>query len=118
MAPAVDFTIWATPVFLLPAWKLAGQATVSPGASVNTVGAALARYLVKALVVPEPSARWTTTMGVDGRVALALSALMAGSFQVLIVPWKMPASVAGLSWSLATPLMLYATVIGALAVGK
>src|SRR5947209_4421018 len=64
MAPFVDFTICATPVFFCPACALAGHGTVSPEPSFHVDGAALARYFVNALVVPEPSARCTTTIGV------------------------------------------------------
>src|SRR5436305_15219090 len=110
--------IWATPVFFWPAWLLAGQATVSPAPSFHVVGAALVRYLVKALVVPEPSARRTTTIDVEGRVADGLSARMAASFHDLMSPWKIFATVSALSWSLSTPLRLYDTVMGAAAVGK
>ena len=46
-------------------------------------------------VVPDPSARWMTLIGVDGRFAATsgLSAAIAGSFQVVILPRKMPAIV-------------------------
>src|SRR3954462_6196372 len=100
MAPLVELTIWATPVFFCPAWVSAGHATVSLAPSFHDVGAAFVRYLVKALVVPEPSARWATTIGVDGRVAPALSALMAGSFHTLISRWKILAMVSALSCNL------------------
>src|SRR5438067_11124017 len=103
MAPAVALMIWATPVFFGPAWVSAGQATVSPAPSFHVVGAALVRYLVNALVVPEPSARWATTIAVDGSVTPGLSALIAGSFQVLMSRWKILAIVSGLSCSLLTP---------------
>ena len=70
-------------------------------------------------VVPEPSLRWATTIGVLGRVAPGLSAAMAGSFQVVISPWKILASVFGLELAArSTPLRLYDTVMGAATVGK
>ena len=47
-----------------------------------------ARNLVKPAVVPEESERWTTAMLVLGRLMPELSALIAGSFQVLIWPRK------------------------------
>ena len=48
---------------------------------------------MKALVVPEPSERWTTVTGRSGRVAPELSAAIFGSFQFLIVPANRPAIV-------------------------
>src|SRR4051794_35922651 len=118
MAPLLELMICATPVFFCPACVSAGHATVSPEPSFHVVGAALVRYLVNALVVPEPSARWATTMAVDGRVVPGLSALIAGSFQVLMSRWKILAMVSALSDSLVTPPRLYDSVIGAAAVGK
>ncbi len=67
------------------------------------VGDALVRYLVKFAVVPEPSERWATVIVVLGSVTPGLSLLIAESFQVLIVPWKIPAIVSAESWSLLTP---------------
>ncbi len=40
---------------------------------------------MKALVVPEPSERWTTTMSVSGRVAPLLSAAIFGLFHFVMV---------------------------------
>ncbi len=61
-----------------------GQLTVLSAPSVHTVGAAFFRYVVKLFVVPEESERCTTVMLVDGSETPGLSALIAGSFQVLI----------------------------------
>ena len=99
MAPSVAVMAWATPALPLPAWVLVGQLTVSPASRVQVEGAAALRYLVKLMVVPEPSERCTTTIGVLGSVASGLSALMAGSSQVVIWAWKILASVSGLSCS-------------------
>jgi hypothetical protein len=44
-------------------------------------------------VVPEPSERCTTTIGCAGSFTEALSLAIAGSFQVLISPMKILASV-------------------------
>src|SRR4051812_41502454 len=98
MAPSVDFTIWATPVFFCPAWLSAGQATVSPEPSFHAVGDALVRYFVKLLVVPDASARWAITTLVPGRDAPGLSAFTAASFHFLIVPPNRPANVSALSF--------------------
>ena len=62
----------------------AGQLTVEPVPSVQTVGAALVRKLVKLAVVPELSQRCTTVIVVLGSFAFGLSALIAASFQVVI----------------------------------
>jgi hypothetical protein len=117
MAPSPFFTNVATPVFFSPPWVSVGHFTVSPLASFQTPCAAAFRYLVKLFVVPEPSERCTTVIGLLGRLAPVLSATMAGSFQVLMSRWKIFASVSALNWSLSTPLRLYDTVIGAATVG-
>ena len=117
MAPGVSLTIWATPALPLPAVAL-GQATVSPASRVNSAGAAAFRYFEKFEVVPEPSERTATVMAVLGRVTPELSAAMAGSFQVVMVPMKILARVSGESLSSSTPLRLYDTVMGAATVGK
>ena len=82
------------------------------------LGAAFVRYFVNPAVVPEPSERCATVIAVLGRVTPGLSALIAESSQVLIVPWKIPAIVSAESWSLFTPDRLYERVIGAPTVGK
>src|SRR4029450_13725728 len=94
--------IWATPVFFSPPWVPAGQATGSPLPSFHGGDAAF-RYLVKLLVVPEPSERCATVIALSGRVAPGLSGVMAGWFHFLMSVWKILASVSGLSWSLSTP---------------
>ena len=59
---------------------------------------------MKPLVVPDESERWTTVIAVLGRLMPGLRALIAGSFQVLILPRKMLASVGPSSFSpLLTP---------------
>src|ERR1700709_1846694 len=122
MAPSVLLTIWATPELPLPAWTPAGHVTVEPVFSVQVpsppVPSDLSRKVVKLLVVPELSERTATTIGLLGKVTPALSAATAGSFHVVILPWKMLAMVAGLSCSLSTPLRLYDIVIGATTTGK
>ena len=59
---------------------------------------------MKPWVVPEESERCTTVMLVLGRLMPGFSALIAGSFQVLILPMKMFATVGPSSFSpLLTP---------------
>ena len=69
-------------------------------------------------MVPEESERTTRVIGVLGRLAPELIALIAGSSQVLIVPWKMPARTAAVSFRLLTPDRLYAIAIGPTCTGK
>src|SRR4051812_17334661 len=70
------------------------------------------RNVVKPLVVPDSSERWTTVMLAPGRLAPELSLAIAGSFHFLILPRKMFATVGPSSLrSLGTPLWLYETVI-------
>src|SRR5262249_30864205 len=95
--------ICATPVFLSPPCVSAGHATVSPEPSFHADGAALTRYLVKLLVVPEPSERCATTMFLSGRVTPELSATIAGSFHFLTAREKIFATVSALSFRSVTP---------------
>ena len=52
-------------------------------------------------VVPEPSERCTTTIACDGSLTLGLSFLIAGSFQFLISPRKILASVGAVEHEIA-----------------
>ena len=62
------------------------------------------------LVVPEPSERWTTLIAVLGRFTPGFAAVRAGSFQVVILPRKMPAMIVGRHLDRAeSPVRLYAT---------
>src|SRR5205085_4948321 len=76
------------------------------------------RNSVKFWVVPEESDLTARVIAVLGRLTPELSALIFGSFQVLILPEKMPAMVAGDSFRLLTPDRLYAIVIGPMMTGK
>jgi hypothetical protein len=57
-------------------------------------------------------------IGVAGRSASGLSALIFASSQEVISAWKMPAMTSALRLSSSTPSRLYDTVIGAATVGK
>src|SRR5450755_2094230 len=85
--------MFATPALPFPACVSAGHGTVDPAPSVQTVGEAIVRYWVNSWVVPDPSERCATVIAVLGRVALGLSALIAGSSQVLICREKILAIV-------------------------
>src|ERR1700709_1034543 len=107
MAPSVVEIAWATP------WDLAAPVPLNTGAAcslagvaVKSLGAAAARYFSKFWVVPEASERKITLIFVDGSVALGLTVLMAGSFQVVILPVKILASRLGVTVRSVTPLSL------------
>ena len=93
MAPGVDLTICDTPALPLPPRLLAGQLMTELLPSVQALPPASTRNWEKLAVVPEESERWAMVIAVLGRLRPELSALMAGSFQVLILPEKMPAMV-------------------------
>src|SRR6266566_3872957 len=118
MAPGVDLTTCATPGLPLAARAEDGHLMVELLPRLQALPTASTRNSVKLAVVPEESDRTARVIGVLGRLAPELSALMAGSFQVLILPEKMPAMVAGDSLRLLTPDRLYAIVIGPMMTGK
>src|SRR6476659_8175750 len=104
MEPSVLLTCLATPS--LP-WAATPPGAVQDfeGSIVQSDGAAAFRYLVKFSVVPESSARCTAWIPRAGRVTPEFSAAIAGSFQLLIEPLKIPASTSGVSTKLSTPEM-------------
>ena len=76
---------------------------VEPEPSVQALPAAVIRYLEKFAVVPEESER--TARVIDGarQVGARVERLIAGSFQVVILPWKISARVAESSFRPVTP---------------
>src|SRR5215471_464353 len=118
MAPGVVLTICATPPLPLPACAVDGQLMVELLPSFQSLPAACSRKSEKFAVVPDESERTASAIGVLGRLTPELSALIAGSFQVLILPWKMPAMTGGSSFRLLTPDRLYDSVIGPSMTGK
>ena len=66
--------------------------------ALQSVGVWLAMNAVNCAVVPDPSERTTTRIGMLGMCALGLSAAIAGSFQFVTTPVKIFASVSGDSW--------------------
>src|SRR5215471_18777309 len=118
MAPGVDLTICATPPLPLPAWAVLGHLMVELVPSVHALPAASTRKLEKFAVVPDESERTARVIEVLGRLAPELSDLIAGSFQVLILPEKMPAITGASSFRLLTPDRLYDIVIGPITTGK
>ncbi len=67
---------------------------------------------MKFAVVPDLSERCTGVMARSGSVTPSFVAAIAGSFQFVIVPAKMPAIVAGSRLSESTPSRLNAIAIG------
>src|SRR5579871_152323 len=93
MAPAVCLTTAATPELPLPPVPV-GHFTSLPLPTADfQAGLVSDSQVVKPFVVPEESERCTTVMAVLGRLRPGFSALMAGSFQVLIWPMKILAVV-------------------------
>src|SRR5215203_5841445 len=88
------------------------------GSDVQTSPAVAYRYSVKLVVVPESSARCTGVTARSGSVASVLSAAMAGSFHLVIVPANRPAMVAASRLSSSTPSTLKITAMGETYVGS
>src|SRR5512143_2375431 len=79
--------------------SLPADLVLSPPPTVSTQSVLTAlRYVVKMLVVPEPSERWTTLMSVAGRFTPAFCAAIVASFHLVILPRKMPATMSGVIW--------------------
>src|ERR1700726_4110629 len=102
MAPVVDLTICATALPPSPARAVDGQVMVEEVPSFHALPAASTRYWEKFAVVPEESERTASVIVVLGRLVPALRAAIAGSFQVLMVPWKIPARTVASSFRLVT----------------
>src|SRR5450631_1282362 len=118
MAPGVDLMICATPALPLPARAVDGHLMVELLPSVQSLGAAFSRYRVKFWVVPEESERTAVVMAVLGSVTPGLSAVIAESFHLVILPPKICAMTGAVSFRLVTPDRLYASVIGPITTGK
>ena len=73
---------------------------------------------MKLSVVPDESERCTVAIANDGRVTPGLADAMAASFQLVILPPKMPTSTAGVRISLLTPERLKLTAIGPVTMGR
>src|SRR5450755_1643064 len=109
MPPAVWPTTADTPSLPLPPIPT-GHATVlptlvvDPPSAVTQAGLVWVRKSVKMAVVPDPSERWATAMGVLGRVIPGFKALIAGSFHIVMPPEKIFPTVSPSNFSpLATP---------------
>src|SRR5262249_57327421 len=116
-AGGVALPVSPPPPLPLPPRLVAGQEMVESLPSFQ-FGAASTRNWEKFLVVPEESERRAMVTGVLGSVTPGLSALIAGSFHFLILPWKRSAMTGADSFRLLTPDRLYETVIGPITTGK
>src|SRR5262249_10656399 len=94
----VDFSAAATPSEPLAPCPPGAFQTLS-WSKVQSLPAAAVRYLVKLSVVPEESERWKVTIVASGRVAPLFSAVIAGSFHLVIEPEKIFASTDGVKTS-------------------
>src|ERR1700743_3125531 len=103
MEPGVPFTIEPPPPLPMPPRLLDGQLMVESLPSFHTPGADLTRNSEKFWVVPEESERRAMVIAVPGSVTPGVSALLVGSFQVLIWAWKILAMVGPSSLRLLTP---------------
>ena len=110
--------ICATPPLPLPARAVPGHLMVELLPSVHTLGTAVLRNREKFCVVPEESERAAMVIGVLGRLTPELIAVIAGSFHLVILPWKMFAMTVGVSFRLVMPVRLYAIVMGPMMTGK
>ena len=108
----------ATPPLPLAAWAVDGHLTVLLLPSAHALPTASCRNSVKFCVVPEESERTARVIGVLGRLTPELTALIAGSFQVVILAWKISEISVGVSLRLLMPGKLYATSIGPIKTGK
>src|SRR6476620_8274219 len=116
MPPSWPFVAVATPAdFSLPSPLPVHFLPVSED---QASGAAALRYFVKFSVVPDSSERKKTLIGVAGSVTPLLSAAMAGSFQVVILPTKIFVATSAWSTSLSTPLTLEAMAMGPVTMGR
>src|ERR1700733_10916835 len=100
------------------AWADFGNEMIDEVPSVQALPAASTRYCEKFCVVPEESERTSRLIAELGRLALGLRALIAGSFQVVILPEKIPARTVASSFRSVTPDTLYAMAIGPICTGK
>src|SRR5580698_164988 len=88
MESEVALTAAATALPPSLAWADFGNEMVEEVPSVQAPPAASTRYWEKLAVVPEESERTSRLIQELGRLALGLRALIAGSFQVVILPEK------------------------------
>src|SRR2546422_5591039 len=101
MPPGFCFTPSATPSLPLPPTPPGPLKSLSaPGPDFHS-GHVAASQVVNTLVVPELSERWTATTPVAGRPGLLADSWL--SFQLVILPMKMPHTSAAVSFRSDTP---------------
>ena len=111
MVPLPPSTVEIMPEVPSPDWP-PSMGQVSTGPWVQASGAFSERYSVKFSVVAESSERWTGTMSRSGRSASGFDSAIAGSFQLVMSPAKIPAMTSGVRFRESTPSMLNTTAIG------
>src|SRR5215467_7064570 len=109
--------ICATPPLPLPPRLVAGHLMVESLPSFQFF-ADSTRNSEKFWVVPEESDRRAMVIAVLGRLTPGLSALIFGSFHLVMLAWKMSAMTGPSSFRLLTPDRLYEIVIGPIRTGK
>src|SRR2546428_13642921 len=92
MAPSVCEMPAATPSLPSPPVPTGHCTALSAPTFDPHSGLSFESHEVNTLVVPDSSERWTTWIGLAGRLTPEFSAAMAGSFQALIFPRKMLAA--------------------------
>src|SRR3954470_4774635 len=112
MEPSVCLIAAATPSLPLAPVPPGHLTVLSAPIDFDHDGLSSERNVVKPFVVPDSSERWTTVIFELGSLTPGLAVAIAGSFQVVILPWKMLARVGPSSLRPDfTPLMLYEAVI-------
>src|SRR5262245_21912077 len=106
MEPLLALTALETPSDFCSPWPPRACGHSLACSVVQSAEAALPRYLVKLSVVPDESARWIGRILSPGSWAPGLSAAIAASFHVVILPAKIFARVDGESWRLVRPSTL------------
>src|SRR3984957_4381493 len=99
----VAFTAAATALPPSLAWADFGNETIEEVPRVQALPAASTRNWEKFAVVPAESERAPRLIELLGRLAPGLRALIAASFQVVILPEKMPARTVASSFRSLTP---------------
>src|SRR4051794_26412054 len=116
MPPGALLTAAVTPSEPFAAWP-PGHCSSLPVPSFQSPPDVASRNLDRMSVLPELSERCTGWTGVAGSCTPGLSAAIFGSFQVLIVPEKMPDRTAGDSLRFWTPGRLYVKTIAPAVMG-
>src|SRR3954470_927773 len=105
MAPLVCLTCWATPEEPAADWPALACHALPPSEGQSALAEAV-RYWVKLSVVRDSSERWKAWILRSGSLASGFSALIALSFQFVILSLKISARVLASRTRLSTPATL------------